>query len=73
MTWALARAAGWAVLRGLGADHRWPWRVAELVEGGTVVPARRQVRPAEERNRGADEATAPAPAASNTRVGGEKP
>lgn len=33
MTLVIAALAGWAVLRGLGADHRWPWRVAELVDG----------------------------------------
>ena len=33
MTLLLSVLAGWAVLRGLGADHVWPWRLADLVDG----------------------------------------
>lgn len=33
MTLLLAMLAGWAVLRGFGADRSWPWRLADLVDG----------------------------------------
>jgi hypothetical protein len=38
MSVLLSLLAGWAVLRAFGADHRWPWRVLDLVEGDLIEP-----------------------------------